>query len=54
MKADLLWWQAFLDDWDGLQLLRQLDGCPTFHIWTDASGRLEIGGYILQHLSDPV
>ena len=54
MKADLLWWQAFLDDWDGLKLLRQLDSRPTFHIWTDASGRLGRGGYILQHLSEPV
>ena len=54
IKADLQWWQAFLDDWDGLKLLRHLDSRPTFHIWTDASGRLGMGGYILQHLSEPV
>ena len=54
MKADLLWWQAFLDDWDGLKLLRHLDSRPIFYIWTDASSRLGMGGYILQHLSEPV
>ena len=54
MKADLQWWKTFLDDWDGLSLLRHLDTRSTFHIWTDASGRLGIGGYILQNLSEPV
>ena len=54
MKDDLQWWQAYLDEWDGLKLLVHLDSRPTFHIWTDASGRLGMGGYILQHLSEPV
>lgn len=54
IKADLLWWQAFLDDWDGLKLLRHLDSRPTYYIWTNASDRLGMGGYILQHLTDPV
>lgn len=54
MKADLHWWHDFLEDWDGLKLLVHLNSRPTFHIWTDASGRLGMGGYILQHLSDPV
>ena len=54
MKADLQWWQAFLDDWNCLKLIDHLDSRPTFHIWTDASGRLGMGGYILQHLSEPV
>ena len=54
MKADLQWWQDFLSDWNGLKLLHYLDSRPTFHIWTDASGRLGMGGYILQDLSEPV
>ena len=54
MKADLQWWHTVLDDWDGLKLLQHLDSRPTYHIWTDASGRLGIGGYILQQLSEPV
>ena len=48
MKADLQWWHSFLKDWDGLQLLRNLDGRPTWHIWTDASGKHGMGGYILK------
>ena len=53
MKADLQWWQTFLDNWDGLKLLDHLDSRLTFHIWTDASGRLGMGGYILQHRVTP-
>ena len=47
MKADLLWWHTFLKNWDGLKLLRNLDDRPTWHIWTDASGKHGMGGYIL-------
>ena len=54
MKADLQWWQDFLIDRDGLKLLKHLDSRPTCYIWTDASGRLGMGGYILHDLSDPV
>ena len=54
MKADLLWWSTYLDDWDSLKLLRHLDSRPTWHIWTDASGRLGMGGYIREHASQPV
>ena len=54
MKADLHWWQDFLNDWDGLKLLKHVDSRPTFYIWTDASGRLGMGGYILQDLSNSV
>ena len=53
MKADLLWSQSFLDQWDGLKLLRHLDSRLTWHIWTDASGRHGIEGYIREHLSQP-
>ena len=49
MRADLLWWQSFLKDWDGLMLLRHLDSRHTWHIWTDASGKHGMGGYILEH-----
>ena len=54
MKADLLWWSTYLDDWEGHKLLRHLDSRPTWHIWTDASGRLGMGGYIREHASQPV
>ena len=53
IKADLLWWQTFLDDWDGLKLLDHLDSRPTYHIWTDASGKHGMGGYIKEHHSQP-
>ena len=53
MKADLRWWQSFLDQWDGLKLLRHLDSRPTWHIWTDASGRHGMEGYIREHPSQP-
>ena len=49
MRADLLWWLSFLKDWDGLMLLRHLDSHHTWHIWTDASGKHGMGGYILEH-----
>lgn len=48
MKADLQWWQSFLDDWDGLKLLRNLNDRPTWHVWTDASETYGMGGYILK------
>lgn len=53
MNADLRWWRSLLDNWDGLALLRRLDSRPTWHIWTDASGRHGMGGYIREHLSQP-
>ena len=54
MKADLLWWHTFLDDWDGLKLLQHLDSRPTYHIWTDASGKHGMGGYIQEDAFQPV
>ena len=47
MRADLLWWRTYLKDWDGLKLLRYMDSRPIWHVWTDVSGKLGIGGYIL-------
>ena len=47
MKKDLQWWDSFLKDWNGLSLLQNVENRVTWHIWTDASGRLGMGGYIL-------
>lgn len=49
IRADLLWWEAFLKDWNGLKLIRHVTSRPTWHIWTDASGTFGMGGYILEH-----
>ncbi len=49
MKADLLWWKTFLKDWNGLKLLRLVADRDSWYIWTDASGKLGMGGYILKH-----
>ena len=54
MKADLLWWHTFLDDWDGLKLLQHLDSRPTYQIWTDASGKNGMGGYIQEDASQSI
>ena len=51
IKADLHWWLTFLDNWDGLKLLRNLDDRPTWYVWTDASGNHGMGGYILNEPS---
>ena len=47
MRADLLWWKAFLKDWNGISLLRDVADRQIKHIWTDASGKLGLGGYML-------
>ena len=49
MKADLRWWDTFLKTWNGLKLIRHDHSRPIWHIWTDASGSLGLGGFILQH-----
>lgn len=54
MRADLQWWQTFLEHWDGLQLLRHVTSRRTVYIWTDASGKCGLGGYILEDLTAPV
>ena len=48
MKADLLWWKAFLKDWNGLSLLRHIADRQTKYIWTNAFGKFGLGGYILE------
>ena len=47
IKADLSWWSRFLADWNGIRLLKQQTMRPIYHIWTDASGNIGLGGYIL-------
>lgn len=47
MKADLHWWQQYLRGWNGVYLLRLNANRHHHHIWTDASGKLGIGGYRL-------
>lgn len=47
MKADLLWWKAFLKDWNGISLLRHVADRQTRHIW-NASGKFGLGGYMLE------
>ena len=49
MKADLQWWNTFLKSWNGLSLLRNVEDRVSWHIWTNASGKFGIGGYILDH-----
>ena len=49
MKADLLWWKAFLKDWNGISLLRYTADRNTIYIWIDASGKFGLGSYILEY-----
>ena len=48
MKADLLQQKAFLKDWNSVSLLRHIADRQTRHIWTDASGKFGLGGYMLE------
>ena len=50
VKQDLLWWREFLSNWNGIKILRHPDQ-PVKYMWTDASGNLGLGGYILDHIS---
>ena len=54
MKADLLWWKAFLKDWNSVSLLRHIADRQTRHIWTDASRKFGLGGYMLEQLGTAV
>lgn len=47
IKADLRWWSRFLVNWNGIRLLKHYADRPIFHIWTDASGSIGLGGFIL-------
>lgn len=48
MRADLQWWNTFLSDWNGLRLLRLVAHRQSVYIWTDASGKFGMGGYLLE------
>ena len=43
VRADLLWWEYFLQQWNGRMFFRRRD--PSFHVFTDASGSYGCGGY---------
>lgn len=53
MRADLEWWHHFLTSWNGIQLLRFPHDRPCFYMWTDASSTRGLGGYLLDHPSQP-
>lgn len=45
-KADLKWWDLFLDKWNGMSLLKShVTRVPEAHIFTDASGGWGCGAY---------
>lgn len=45
IRDDLLWWEKFLPQWNGVTLLRSHRQC--YSLWTDASGLRGTGGYFL-------
>lgn len=51
MAADLRWWSTFLTHWNGIRLLRRVSDRVQYSIWTDASGNLGMGGYILEDIA---
>lgn len=54
MRKDLTWWESFLSKWNGVWMLRTAIARKPRYLWTDASGTIGIGGYLLRHLSqDP-
>lgn len=43
-KSDLAWWDTFLEGWNGIGMFDQLVcRSPTWHVFTDASGRVGCG-----------
>ena len=48
-RADLLWWDYFLQGWNGLMFFPNLL-TPTAHIYTDASGSFGCGGVLVSSL----
>ena len=43
-RSDLLWWLTFMEDWNGMSLIREPTGAhQSAHIWTDASGLFGCG-----------
>lgn len=51
IAADLRWWDTFLSRWNGIRLLRRTAARRHYSIWTDASGKLGMGGYILEDIA---
>ncbi len=47
MEADLRWWKSCLSGWNGVRLLRSTAARSSAHIWTDASGKFGLGGYLI-------
>lgn len=48
MRADLKWWSVFLRKWNGVRLLRLTAARVSLHLYTDASGKNGMGGYIIE------
>ena len=48
-RADLLWWEYFLQQWNGTMFFKQ-PLAPAAHIYTDASGSFGCGGVLLPSL----
>ena len=50
-RSDLSWWHVFLDNWNGLSLMRYMKATPRHHysIQTDASGTWGCGAYFQGH-----
>ena len=46
VKADLLWWEHFLQRWNGMMFFRQFES-PVIHIYTDASGSFGCRGVVV-------
>jgi hypothetical protein len=53
IRADLEWWHLFLTRWNDLRLLRLTQDRPHIYMWADASSTRGLGGYILDHPSQP-
>jgi len=43
LRSDLLWWLTFMEEWNSVALLKTGAGVPSYHIWSDASGRIGCG-----------
>lgn len=47
MRADLVWWDRFLPQWNGVRMLQRIETRCKIDLWTDASGSFGMGGYYL-------
>ena len=43
-KADLMWWECFLQEWNGTSFFPQLS--PQVHVYSDAAGICGCGGFV--------